>query len=429
MVLVIDRLKEGRVREAGAMCLRILEDDPGNADALHFAGVLAHKVKHHDEAILLIRRSLDVVPDQADWHSNLGIALQATGDFEGAIAAFQRAIELQPAHANAHANLGVLLRVFRRLEEAEASYRRAIELDPNNAGVYHNLAILLDQLGRTPEALEAFCKAITLNPKHPDARYHLAFAYSVLGERDKAIAVCEEWVARDPDNPRAHHALAAYSGRNVPARAADDYVQTVFDDFAEGFEAKLARLDYCAPSLVAGAVAASGVKPERALEVLDIGCGTGLCGPMLAPYARHLIGVDLSNGMLEHARQKQVYDELVHAELTAYLQQVDRSFDVIVTADTLVYFGALDAVIAAAASVLRPGGVLVFTVEEDADGASDSYCLRPHGRYTHRAEYVERLLSAAGLEPTVGRAELRKESGRPVAGLVVTAKKQVGAHV
>jgi len=164
-------------------------------------------------------------------------------------------------------------------------------------------------------------------------------------------------------------------------------------------------------------------------DVLDIGCGTGLCGPLLAPYARHLVGVDLSRGMLEHARGKKVYDELVHAELTAYLRQLDRSFDVIVTADTLVYFGALDDVIAAAASVLRPGGVLVFTVEEDVEGASDSYCLRPHGRYTHRAEYVERLLVAAGLQPTVGRAELRKESGRPVAGLVVTAKKQAGAHV
>jgi predicted TPR repeat methyltransferase len=429
VAISIECLKEGRVRDAGVICRQILEVEPGHPDALHYAGVLAHHVGHPQEALALIRQSLAIAPNQADWHSNLGIVLQATGDLEGAILAFRRAIELEPAHANAHANLGVLLRAFERFDEAEASYRTAIELNPTNPNVYCNLAILLDQTGRTAEALTAYCKALTLKPSHPEARRCLALAYSVIGECEKAIEICEEWVKDEPDNPRARHALAAYSGRDVPLRAPDAYVRNVFDSFAESFEAKLTRLDYRAPALVVEALRAAGVTADGTLDVLDVGCGTGLCGPLLAPYARQLVGVDLSSGMLVLAREKQVYHDLVHGELTAYLQSLREAFDVIVTADTLVYFGALEDVVAAAARALRPGGIFVFTVEEAIDQASADYSLQPHGRYTHRSDYVERLLLEAGLDPAIARAELRKESGLPVAGLVVRGRRRVSGGI
>jgi predicted TPR repeat methyltransferase len=175
---------------------------------------------------------------------------------------------------------------------------------------------------------------------------------------------------------------------------------------------------------VAAALAAAGLSAVKALEVLDAGCGTGLCGPLVLPYARRLVGVDLSEGMLAHAREKNVYDQLVQGELTAYLRDHQDTFDLIVTADTLVYFGELEDVAVAAAFALRSGGRLIFTVEEAAgDDAPSTYCIRPHGRYNHRAEYVERVLVEAGLKTDITRAELRVESGLPVAGLVVTATK------
>jgi predicted TPR repeat methyltransferase len=424
MAIAVDCMKQGRFSEADAICRAMLELEPGHPDALHYSGVLAHRRGDNEAAIALIRQSLERVPEQPDWYSNLGIVLQANGQLEAAMEAFRRAIVLNPAHENAHNNLGVLQRLFGRLEEAEASYRAVIALNPNHPDVYHNLAVVLDQTGRAPEALTAYCKAITLRPAHPEAHRHLALAYSVIGEPQKAIAVCEEWVRNNPDDPRARHALAAYSGRDVPPRASDEYVQKVFDDFADSFEAKLARLEYRAPALVGDALAGAVTVADRSLDVLDVGCGTGLCGPLLAPFARRLVGVDLSAGMLNLAREKQVYDELTQAELTEYLQVHRDQFDVIVTADTLVYFGALEPVATAAAASLRPGGVLVFTVEEATEpDLAASYALRPHGRYTHGAEYVRRLLLDAGLDPHIGRGELRLESGLPVAGLVVRAAK------
>jgi predicted TPR repeat methyltransferase len=129
---------------------------------------------------------------------------------------------------------------------------------------------------------------------------------------------------------------------------------------------------------------------------------------------------------LAHARDKQVYDELDEAELTDYLRRRPAAFDVIVSADTLVYFGQLDEVLAAGAAALRPGGVIVFTVEEALDAAlAESYAIQPHGRYAHGAGYVGRLMSASGLQVEIDRAELRKEQGIPVAGLVVRGKHRV----
>ncbi len=424
MGIAIDCMKEGRLRDAGSLCRAVLALEPDHPDALHYSGMLAHAVGERDEAIRLIRRSLELAPQQPDWHSNLGIVLQARGDLGEAMDAFRQAIALDPGHENAFNNLGVLLRVCGRLDEAEACYRRVIELNANHLDAHLNLAVVLDQTGRAQDALTTYCRAITLRPSHPEARRLLALAYAQIGEPEKAVQVCQEWLERNPDDPRAQHALAAYSGRDVPPRASDAYVQKVFDDFAEGFEAKLARLHYRAPALVGDALAAAVPVADGTLDILDAGCGTGLCGPLLAPYARRLVGVDLSAGMLEYAREKSVYHELQQAELTAYLQQQDRAFDAIVTADTLVYFGALEDAIAASASALRPGGVLIFTVEEAMPpGTSDSYALQPHGRYVHGVRYVERLLAQNGFEFVIGRGDLRLESGLPVPGLVVRAVK------
>ena len=363
-------------------------------------------------------------PERADWHSNLGIVLQDRLELDGAVAAYRRAIELDPSHANAHSNLGVVLRAKGEVAEAEAAYRAAIALDPRHSNAYQNLGVLLNAQGRAGEAAQCFSKVITLRPTDQDARRLLALAHCTLGEVDKAVAIYEDWLAEEPENAVARHMLAACSGHDVPARASDAYIQASFDSFAASFDAKLAKLLYRAPALVVEMLARSGAKASKRLDVADVGCGTGLCGPLLAPYARRLVGVDLSEGMLARARERDVYDELVQVELLAYLSDHRDAFDVIVSADTLVYFGSLEPVIAAAANALRHGGRLVFTVEELA---GEGFAISVSGRYQHARDYVEHVLAEAGLEPAIERAELRLEAGEPVAGLVVLGTKATPA--
>jgi len=416
--------KNNQLAEAEKLYGAIFETAPDNPDALHYAGVLAHQLGRSDEGVALIEKSLALVPNRADCYSNLGIIYQAQGKLRDAIAAYQRAISLDPGHANAHGNLGVLLRATGKPVEAEAAYRAAIRLDPTHIDAYTNLGILLTALNRSEEALACFCRVITLRPKHREARRLRAMAHCTIGEIDQAVKIFEEWLAEDPADPIPQHMLAACTGRAVPPRASDRFVAGIFDSFAASFESKLASLAYRAPALVMAMLEDSGRQPSKSLDVLDAGCGTGLCGPMLAPYARRLSGVDLSAGMLDRAKEKNVYDELVQGELTEHLRRRTEAFDVIVSADTLVYFGALEDVVAAAAGALRPRGLLIFTLEDAGRGdAPPGYRLELHGRYSHARGYVERLLAGAGLACEIAHADLRMESGTPVAGLVIRAAK------
>ena len=150
---------------------------------------------------------------------------------------------------------------------------------------------------------------------------------------------------------------------------------------------------------MAAAVADAWGEPRAALDVLDAGCGTGWCGPLVRPYARRLTGVDLSPAMVQRAEDRQVYDELVVAELTEYFRGAAGRFDLIISADTLVYFGDLKEVLSAAADALRPGGFLVFTVERAGDDCPSvsGFHLQHHGRYCHAEEYIRTALRDAGL--------------------------------
>ena len=274
ITFVIRCLRYGEFDEGEEVCRKILAVAPDYPDALHYAGVLAHENGRTDEALPLLERSVELEPDQPDWHSNLGVVRQARGDLHGAIAAYKRAIALRPTHANAHGNLGVLLKVTGNLADAEAEYRRSIELNPEHADAHHNLAVLLSatMIGRGRQVLLPGL----------DVEAALSGSASRAGDgvlRDRSAGVCGaavQPVARRRAGQLGGQAHAGgVSGQNVPLRAPDDYVQQIFDSFAASFEAKLARLNYRAPSLVADVLGEAGRVPERALDILDVGCGTG----------------------------------------------------------------------------------------------------------------------------------------------------------
>ena len=97
----------------------------------------------------------------------------------------------------------------------------------------------------------------------------------------------------------------------------------------------------------------------------------------------------------------------------------------IVSADTLIYFGDLESVIKAAAAALRSSGHLVFTVEEStAQGAKSGFLLAPCGRYTHSKDYIQQVLQKAGLVIcSISCVTLRLEYQKPIAGLLIVARK------
>ena len=255
--------------------------------------------------------------------------------------------------------------------------------------------------------------------------YNRALSLEKSGDFDAAARAYAEVLALDPDDHGGAAVRLASMGRgDTPEKAPDAYVTTLFDQHAEVFDNVLVdQLGYCVPLLVRQRFQALGLGPFA--RVLDLGCGTGLMGEAIHEQSGFIAGCDLSPRMIERARTRGDYDELAVVELTAFLTGRPAAYDLIVSADTLIYFGQLEPVLTAAAAALRAGGWLAFTVERVADAdASTGFDLDPSGRYRHSEPYLRQALVRAGLTiESLKTITLRLEGGRPVIGFVVMAGK------
>ncbi len=379
------------------------------------------------EAEAAYRRTLGLNPRFAEAHNNLGNVLRALGRAEEAVAAYREALACGLDHPLVHYNLASALKAAGDPAPAERHFRRALVEEPAYAEAFNNLANLLRDGDRLTDSATAYRRALAVRPDWDEAHDNLSGALYLLheeGRHEEAARFARLWLRDHPGHPVARHIGAAVAGLDAGERASDAYVRQVFDLFAGEFDDKLlGELGYRAPSLLAEALADAGIAPDGTLDVLDAGCGTGLCGPFLRGLARRLVGVDLSPGMLERAAGRGLYDALEEAELGAFLEARPEAFDLIAAADVLCYFGALDGVLARAAAALRPGGRLAFTVERLGEGGVP-WRVGPHGRYAHTESHVRDRLAAAGLSVLrLAPDTLRHESGEPVAGLVVLAAR------
>lgn len=414
-------LGKRKLADVERLCRSLLETGPDWPDVLNLLAITrVHRDGPSDEAVALLQRAVEIDSRHVDAYNNLGNVLKLLDRTDDAVSAYQRALSLNPNIHEALNNLGILYIQQQRMSKALKVLRQAIRCNPGMVQAHFNMGRVLMGQQKYRQAITAFRQVLKLNPDFIPAYRPLGALLYGLNRGHEAVELYREWLRRSPDNPVAQHMLAACSGEGVPERASDEYVKMLFDKHAMSFDDNLNNLGYKAPQLVAEVLAAKGVSGR---EILDAGCGTGLCGPLLKPYANTLTGVDLSPRMLEKARWRGVYDRLIEAELTAFLEQHPESYDAIVSADTLIYFGRLDKLGRAAAGALRQGGWLIFTVEHLANAeGSPGFRLGESGRYIHSELYLRETLTAAGFAvESINRVDLRMEAGRPVVGLVVTA--------
>jgi predicted TPR repeat methyltransferase len=294
---------DGRLDEARQAYLDILAHAPDADGALHYLGILEHQCGRSESGLDLLARALDLAAPQADRLNDLGNVLTELERLEEAVAAFAVAAELEPGDANYSNNLGAVLMRLERLPEALAAFQQALAGDPAFVPALNNLGDLYSRQHQADEAAEYYCRAYVTGPLHDKPKRMLGIAYYTLNRIEEAAAVYRAWVAEEPHNPIARHLLAACSGEDVPGRAEDAFVEAVFDEYADNFDSKLVKsLGYRGPEYIAAALERH-LPGARGLRVLDGGCGTGLCGPVLAPYAGHLAGIDLSANMLAPRRR------------------------------------------------------------------------------------------------------------------------------
>jgi len=194
----------------------------------------------------------------------------------------------------------------------------------------------------------------------------------------------------------------------------------MFDQYAPKFEKHLVEeLKYQAPQQLLLAVRQA--TPRRDLDVLDLGCGTGLCGQQFRPYARRLVGVDLAPAMIRAAEARGIYDQLITGEILPTLRDAPESYDLITAGDVLIYVGDLTDFMPAVARSLRPGGLFACSIE-DYDGPG--YFLHPEARFAHSIAYIRELASASRLtEISSDKAAIRRQFGVEVPGRIVVLGK------
>lgn len=395
-----------------------------SAEELLREGAACHARGEVALAERLYRRVLKLRPDDANALNLLAVAARQRGEPEAALGLTARALALQPGSPVFLANHGGALAEAGRLAEAVAALRAALARRPADPVALRNLGQALCALGEAPAALAPLRRATELAPATAEPWLALAHALREAGTPG-AAAAAERALAVPGIAPglaaQARFLLAALGAGAVPDRAPAAYVRDLFDQYAPRFDADLeGRLEYRTPALLAALLAGAGIAADGARRVLDLGCGTGLSGIALKPFARRLEGIDLSPRMLAAAARRGLYEALHEADLLDWLPTRRAGFDLVAAADVLNYLGDLAPPLAAIAGALAPGGAAAFSIEA---GEGAPYALGPGLRYRHDPAQVEALAAAAGLAILAAEdAVLRVERGVPVRGRLLVLR-------
>lgn len=361
--------------------------------------------------------ALAALPGRPSTLLNLALVRLDLGRAEQALADVQQVLQADPSDADAWATAGRALQALGRPDDELAALDRLLALRPPTAALWHRRGLLLGRLERPAEALAAFDAALALDPAHAEAWTQRGSLLREAGRHDEAAHCFGQALAFGGDAALNRWFLAALTADDAmtaaPPQAPAPYVKALFDAYAAGFDDHLVgRLGYRAHEAVAALLPAS----RRWRAAVDLGCGTGLCGPLLRPHVQALHGVDLSPAMLAQARGRDVYDRLDEAELVGWLQRCEERYGLVAAADVFIYVGDLAPVFEAVARLLEPGGDFVFSVERPL--AERPVTLGPQLRYGHGEAYLRQLAAGCGLlVATIEPQRLRHEQGRAIEGL------------
>jgi len=415
-----------------AMPLHLTDDDletaaPDSTAVAQATALLDQGLAQDAVALCLTTLNADRLP--VITAANLVLILRRAGapgadGIEADLLAHLRARAAQsPDDPRPQINLGRLLYGLDRFDEAGEVLAAALPRDPLNLRAVMTLTAILLKQAKPDAAVALWQPAFAADPANGKLPLDLAriLAYGGHGEHARRMIDRAEPLCRDN---RHEFEFVADAIRGTTA-ATSQAAMTVelFDRFARSYDKNLAALGNRGPQMVGLVLDALALPRARKLAILDAGCGTGLCAPLLRPYARTLHGVDLSPGMLAESKKKKAYNHLTRSDLASIGTLPAGPFDMIVSSDVLVYFGDLAPVLTNFASIIRPGGWLILTLE--LTELPRGWALHPSGRHKHDPAYLKSALQAAGFTAPKTRidGDLRHEFGAPVRGFAVAAQR------
>jgi predicted TPR repeat methyltransferase len=381
----------GRLAEAAQCYQEILRANPRHFEALFSLGMICAQAEQFEEGQRLLADALKLNPRFGEGWCARGIVLLHLRRREEALACFDQSLALVPHFLEALSSRATVLLEMGRHDEALAAFDRVLAQHPGHAISWNNRGNTFVAMRRLEEAVESFDRALALEPNLETA------------QNNRNLALLE---------------LKRIS--RIPAVA----VRALFDGYSSYYDsAMMDSLGYRAPTHLRSL--ASRVMPNAAppMRILDLGCGTGLSGEAFKDLAvgGRLDGIDLSPGMIEEARRRNIYSDLTVDDFETALAVPGLSYDLIIAGDALIYHGDLAPVLWGAARRLEPEGFCLFTVEKKA---GEGWEQTPANRFRHSEAYVRSCADKSGFAVTeIVECALRSESNAPVEGFAVALTK------
>lgn len=370
---------------------QVLSLDPKHTEAYYQLGQVHHQQNNLDKAVEYYSSCLGLDPQHVESHHGLAAAYTNWGDLKKARDHFEKTLQYQTDHHEARFNFASLLLNQKKLNEALMHYLLLLENQPS-LDVYYNIGVIYMDQDRHDDAIQYFNEALVFDPDHLETHINIAAVFLKKEDYINASKHYDIVLKQKPDNLEIAYILNAINQNEKTGKtfntAPDQYVKNLFDHYAAHFDKHLTEyLYYKAPEQLHKVVTNLLGSVSEEWDILDLGCGTGLCGPLFRSLAKKLMGVDISEKMLEVAKEKQIYDTLQAGEMVAALNHYSE-LDLIIAADVLPYVGDLRPLFEAASRALKTKGWFAFTIEKTT---VSPYELQRSARFAHAQDYIEQL--------------------------------------
>jgi len=412
---------QGKLSDAIFYFETTIQKKPDYWDAYYNLGLAFSKKNDLTQAINTFKILLNNIPDHFAARYLLGVSYMEQNKSDSAIQEFLTIEKMHPFHFETESNLAACYLKKGDVDHAKAHYLKALELRPKDIQILFNLGVITMQQGYVDSAINYYQAITEINPTLFEVHNNLGVAFLAKNHIGYALTHFQKALAIEPHNKTIQYTVAMLQQNQRLLAAPPDYIQSLFDAYADHYDSHLLQaLEYKIPVIFYGAL--KKYLSHHPLDILDLGCGTGLTATPFKPHAKSLTGVDLSAAMLKKAKEKNMYDTLQQSDILDFLNDKKSLYDLILAGDVLVYLGDLQLLFLRIFDALKPQGLFIYNAEITED---NHFKMNQSGRFSHHDAYLHSLAASSGFK-TIDYQKIitRLQNNEPVYGHLVILKRE-----